>query len=338
MKKVKLVLSGLLFSSLFLFSCGGDKSYISDAEMNAKYACYMKELGKTDLSIYIDEERSLIAKKIPSDYKRIADSLFSKHQEAGTDVEYTNEMLRLDKEGNINCDFHDYIKSFLSSKGESIVAEKLNQVKLVTDNSVDLSFFSGVYEADSEECLMKLTLSGSELSYEIITNYLCDGKTFGSTYNVIKVEESKIYCNEDVYLITDAGPDGDRYLELYEGVDVIYFSEISNDDFDIEFDVNNLLGKYKGDFGGKTITIVLEKLNKTDNTILGFNKVGENKRPLKGTFEKADDGYSYVLELSEPGDDKWDGKFFIMASENELSGTWTSNNGKSEKEFKLQKD
>lgn len=121
--------------------------------------------------------------------------------------------------------------------------------------------------------------------------------------------------------------------------------------------LNVILGKWKGDMGGKPVTVVIEKI--VNNTIMGYNIIGKNKRSLKGTFSKDNWDQScsiaYVAVLAEPGDDKWDGVYkikfvgyngketangiecvgkFIGA---EAQGTWKSNNGKLKKELHLSK-
>lgn len=121
---------------------------------------------------------------------------------------------------------------------------------------------------------------------------------------------------------------------------------------------NIMVGTWKGDMGGKSVTVVIEKIN--NNTITGYNVIGTNKRGLKGTFSKGnwDESCSiaYDVVLAEPGDDKWDGVYKIKfigynAKETadgiecvgkfigaEAQGTWKSNNGKLKKELQLSKN
>ena len=40
---------------MILYGCGGDESYLSDAALDAEYACYMQEVGEADLSMYSNE-------------------------------------------------------------------------------------------------------------------------------------------------------------------------------------------------------------------------------------------------------------------------------------------
>jgi hypothetical protein len=121
--------------------------------------------------------------------------------------------------------------------------------------------------------------------------------------------------------------------------------------------INVMVGTWKGDMGGKSVTVVIEKI--MNNTITGYNIIGTNKRSLKGTFSKGnwDESCSiaYDVVLAEPGDDKWDGVYKIKfigynAKETadgiecvgkfvgaEANGTWKSNNGKLKKELQLSK-
>lgn len=121
--------------------------------------------------------------------------------------------------------------------------------------------------------------------------------------------------------------------------------------------INIIVGTWKGDMGGKSVTVVIEKIN--NNTITGYNIIGTNKRNLTGTFSKGNWDQScsiaYDAVLTEPGDDKWDGVYKIKfigynAKETangiecggkfigaEAQGTWKSNNGKLKKELQLSK-
>ena len=122
--------------------------------------------------------------------------------------------------------------------------------------------------------------------------------------------------------------------------------------------LNVILGTWKGDMGGKSMTVVIEKIN--NNTITGYNVIGTNKRGLKGTFSKGiwDQSCSiaYDAVLAEPGNDKWDGVYeikFIRSNAKETAdgiecvgnfigaepkGTWNSNNEKLKKELQLSKE
>ena len=116
-----------------------------------------------------------------------------------------------------------------------------------------------------------------------------------------------------------------------------------------------ILGSWTGEMGGKTLTIVVEKVTGTE--LIGYNILGTNKRPIKGTYKDGEWAQScskaFDAILNEPGDDKWDGVFTIKfvgyedTNDNnecqgnlkgqEASGEWKSNNGKMKKEFNLTK-
>lgn len=110
-----------------------------------------------------------------------------------------------------------------------------------------------------------------------------------------------------------------------------------------------MLGTWEGTMNGKTLKVVIEKVEGT--TLEGYNILGTNKRPLKGTFAVGswDQPCAKAFEatLAEPGDDKWDGVFTIKfvgyeddkETDNgpecagnlkgvEANGEWKSNNGK----------
>lgn len=100
---------------------------------------------------------------------------------------------------------------------------------------------------------------------------------------------------------------------------------------------NSLTGEWKGNFGGKDLLINFGAVE-LDLTVTGYDEVKGNRRDLKG--EIADNGdNSFTINLKEPGDDQWDGVFKIkyIDGENSMAGTWTANNGKSTKQFKLDK-
>ena len=121
---------------------------------------------------------------------------------------------------------------------------------------------------------------------------------------------------------------------------------------------NVMLGTWNGDMGEKKLTIVIEKAD--GNKISGYNTLGKNKRPLKGTFIRGawdvTCSIAFDATLKEPGDDKWDGVFTIkFVGDNtqaetddgpvckgdykgvEGVGQWKSNNGKMTKDFTLTK-
>jgi len=115
-----------------------------------------------------------------------------------------------------------------------------------------------------------------------------------------------------------------------------------------------MIGSWIGEMGGKKFILQVDSVS--GNQISGFNISGKTRRPVKGTFKtnlESSDGSSesYVVELKEPGDDKWDGVFNLIffgdlpliqspdgsgppttgkgpSKPNRAEGEWKSNNGK----------
>ncbi len=118
---------------------------------------------------------------------------------------------------------------------------------------------------------------------------------------------------------------------------------------------SSVLGTYTGGFEAmvydKTkdyvyenrITIFVDSIS--SDMLYGHSVVAGNNRPFKGKFTK--EGENYKAEVSEPGDDKYDGKFSFTvninsANTNEiyLTGTWKSNDKKldvTERKYNLAK-
>jgi YARHG domain len=97
----------------------------------------------------------------------------------------------------------------------------------------------------------------------------------------------------------------------------------------------SLLGSYVGDFNatkfkkGKSpsysnrINISIDEI--ADGKVKGHSVVAGNSRPFSGTFSK--DGNGFTVEATEPGDDKYDGKFsFVIHTDTKIiTGTWIAN-------------
>ncbi|MBV7528772.1 hypothetical protein [Chitinophaga sp. sic0106] len=100
-------------------------------------------------------------------------------------------------------------------------------------------------------------------------------------------------------------------------------------------DAGSIKGIYSGDFGGSPIYITINYAN--GHQVAGYNIHKSLRRNLKGEMVKSGD--QWLLTLSEPGDNQYDGKFEItMSPENKTgSGKWTPNDPKatSPKTFKL---
>ena len=104
-----------------------------------------------------------------------------------------------------------------------------------------------------------------------------------------------------------------------------------------------VIGSYTGGFAAKEfddskdyvyenrITIFIDSLS--GDMMYGRSVVAGNSRPFKGKFTK--EGENYKAEVTEPGDDKYDGKFSfttVIDSKNTneiyLKGTWSANDKK----------
>ena len=85
-------------------------------------------------------------------------------------------------------------------------------------------------------------------------------------------------------------------------------------------------GTYVGDFGGKKITVCIDRI--IGKTITGYSIVAGNERAFSGSFEAHEQGYAIVA--AEPGDDPADGVFkMIYASKtDDLGGVWKANDSK----------
>jgi len=94
-------------------------------------------------------------------------------------------------------------------------------------------------------------------------------------------------------------------------------------------------GIYSGDFGGSPIYITINYAN--GQQAAGYNIHKSLRRNLKG--EMAQKGDQWLLTLSEPGDNPYDGKFEITfnPADKTASGKWTPNDpaATTPKTFKL---
>lgn len=111
-----------------------------------------------------------------------------------------------------------------------------------------------------------------------------------------------------------------------------------------------LIGTYTGGFEATVydetkdyvyenrITISVDSL--TAETLYGHSVVAGNNRPFKGPYKM--EGKLCRAEVTEPGDDKYDGKFIFTVDPagGKLEGTWKANNSKldvSERKYSLDK-
>jgi len=101
--------------------------------------------------------------------------------------------------------------------------------------------------------------------------------------------------------------------------------------------VEKILGSFVGPFGNNKITMLITKAE--GDSIAGRTIVGGNNRPFTGTFSKV--GSAYVINATEPGDDKDDGAFSFTIDEantDVVTGSWKPNNkAKPAKEYSLKR-
>ncbi|QTN34073.1 YARHG domain-containing protein [Akkermansiaceae bacterium] len=85
-------------------------------------------------------------------------------------------------------------------------------------------------------------------------------------------------------------------------------------------------GTYVGDFGGKKITVCLDRI--VGKTVTGYSIVAGNERAFSGSFKASEKGFEIVAE--EPGDRPDDGLFKMIYSpeSDDLGGIWKPNDPK----------
>lgn len=112
-------------------------------------------------------------------------------------------------------------------------------------------------------------------------------------------------------------------------------SQTQEEEF-IDLPADTLKGMYIGDFGGSDIRIVLNYVS--SNHAVGYNIHKGLQRNISGKVEET--ATEYLLELSEPGDNEFDGVFHLTFSKVDLSclGVWESYSTKvGKKKFTLEK-
>lgn len=110
-----------------------------------------------------------------------------------------------------------------------------------------------------------------------------------------------------------------------------------------------ILGSYVGLFEAKTydanqniswsnkITVFLDSI--AGDRLYGHSVVAGNARPFSGPLRRQ--GETFVAEVREPGDDRYDGQFFLTIDGNgkKIAGTWRSFKklGVSERQYNLER-
>jgi hypothetical protein len=98
-------------------------------------------------------------------------------------------------------------------------------------------------------------------------------------------------------------------------------SQKTNNDAQATLVHEKLIGSFVGSFGDNKITMLIDQAQ--NDSVSGRTIVGGNDRPFSGTV--AVSGGKYTINVSEPGDDKNDGKFsisFDVANSEVVQGTW----------------
>ncbi|MCR5888361.1 hypothetical protein LRS06_11415 [Hymenobacter sp. J193] len=107
----------------------------------------------------------------------------------------------------------------------------------------------------------------------------------------------------------------------------------------------DIVGTWIGTLGDKPFVLHVDET--IGGKLTGWNKTGNNKRPVTGSvkeFTEQGSNVKYELILNEPGSDKWDGSFTLTltapmanAAPTELMGEWKSFNGKLTKDVEASK-
>lgn len=96
-------------------------------------------------------------------------------------------------------------------------------------------------------------------------------------------------------------------------------------------------GKWYGKLDKKELVLTLDVVQ--GGNVAGYNMVGKNKRPVKGTYGFFRSGGACKLILKEPGNARFDGEFKIEMDVYEDNwagaGTWRSYDGKLSRSVKV---
>lgn len=168
------------------------------------------------------------------------------------------------------------------------------------------------------------------VSLGILSLSACSTETKVEEKNINEVEESmaekegQVLDANDPRLIGGEKSADQSIIEMAQ-------SQIANSS-------SELLGYWVGIFGKGTINVSLSEV--TDSTVKGHTVCYGNFRPITGKISKVENGV-YNIEMEEPGDDKYDGKFnFTLDTKNEkCTGNWEpfKEESTSGKRFELKK-
>ncbi len=115
------------------------------------------------------------------------------------------------------------------------------------------------------------------------------------------------------------------------------FSAAKEESVDTDSDVSApktetsvIKGTYVGDFGGKKITICIDRI--VGETVTGYSIVAGNERAFSGSYQVHEKGFAIVA--AEPGDRPDDGVFKLLYTKetDDLGGIWKPNDTKKIKE------
>ncbi|MCE3260516.1 MAG: hypothetical protein K0S12_2157 [Bacteroidetes bacterium] len=136
---------------------------------------------------------------------------------------------------------------------------------------------------------------------------------FASCAQEVKEETSRLVPEPDAGLKKEAASQ-ETSVSKPGSIEKLHFSG----DFRAE-----KMDEKKSPMASNKFSIFLDSVR--GETLFGHSVVAGNSRPFSGKLEKKDDHYH--AEVSEPGDDKYDGKFSfdVYPDKGHLAGKWTAN-------------
>jgi len=84
----------------------------------------------------------------------------------------------------------------------------------------------------------------------------------------------------------------------------------------------SVIGSWSGMLDGNKITLFIDRMD--NGAISGYSVCAGNDRPFNGTYSETEPGI-FKAAATEPGDNKYDGKFEMAISQSplQIEGTWT---------------